>query len=109
MNVKTLFGNNLQQYRKQAKLSQEKLAELVDVSPKHMSMLETGRAFVSADLLERISQVLGVSYAALFYSPKEKSLDASDLSNIDLIVEEELEKAKCAIGSRMHDAKGKVG
>lgn len=109
MNVKTLFGNNLQQYRKNAKLSQEKLAELVDVSPKHMSMLETGRAFVSADLLERISQVLGVSYAALFYSPKEKSLDASDLSNIDLIVAEELEKAKCAIGSRVHDAKGKVG
>lgn len=89
-------------YRKKLKLSQEKMSEMVDVSPKHLSMIETGRAFVSAELIERISQVLGVSYSALFYSPTEKSIDDSDLSNIDLIVEEELEKARCAIGSRIH-------
>lgn len=48
-----------------------------------------GKSFVSAELLERISQVLRVSPSSLFYSPEENSLDESRLSQIDRIIEEE--------------------
>ena len=104
MNVKTLFGNNLHKYRKNARLSQEQLAEKLEISIKHLSTLETGKAFASAELLEKISAVLKVSLSALFYSPEETSLDGSNLSKISLIIEEEAQKAVAACKMRIHDA-----
>ena len=93
MNIKAIFGNNLHIYRKQAGLSQEKFAEYLDISTKHLSNMETGKAFVSAELLEKISEILHVSAAALFYTPQEKSADESDWSKIEAILSEEIEKA----------------
>ena len=102
MNIKQLFGKNLHEYRKSKDLSQEQLAEKLEISIKHLSTLETGKGFVSAELLEKISEVLGISPAALFYSPKEKSTDESDISNIDNIIEEELQKALLSSKTRIH-------
>ncbi len=93
MNAKKIFGDNLHFYRKQAGLSQEQLAEKLDISVKHLSTLETGKVFVSAELLEKISLVLKVSLAALFYAPSEKSIDSSDYSKICNILEEEFKIA----------------
>lgn len=104
MNVKILFGNNLHKYRKNARLSQEQLAEKLEISIKHLSTLETGKVFASAELLEKISATLHVSLSALFYSPEEESLDGSDLSKISLIIEEETQKAATACKIRIHDA-----
>lgn len=80
-------------YRKLAGLSQEALAERLEISIKHLSTLETGKGFASAELLEKISASLNVSVSALFYSPEEHSLDESRLSQIDRIIAEEAEKA----------------
>ena len=102
MDVKRIFGTNLQECRKKANLSQEQLAELVGITQKHLSSLETGKAFVSAELLERISQELNASVSALFYTPEEKSLDESTLSNIDHIIGKELEKASISIRTQIH-------
>jgi transcriptional regulator with XRE-family HTH domain len=90
MDIKAIFGANLKYYRKLRHLSQEKLAEKIDISPKHLSTLETGAGFVSADLLERIVCVLNVSASALFYTPEEKSGDDSVFNLIDTIVDKEL-------------------
>ena len=102
MNIKAIFGNNIHSYRKQRKLSQEQLAEKLDISVKHLSTLETGKVFASAELIETIALVLEVSVAALFYSPEEKSFDESDISNIENIIEEESQKAVIAIKNRLH-------
>lgn len=102
MNIKTIFGNNIHSYRKMRKLSQEQLAEKLDISVKHLSTLETGKVFASAELIETIALVLDVSVSALFYSPEEKSFDDSDISKIEAIIEEESEKAKLAIKNRLH-------
>lgn len=104
MNVKILFGNNLHKYRKNAHLSQEQLAEKLEISIKHLSTLETGKVFASAELLEKISATLNVSLSALFYSPEETSLDGSDLSKISAIIEEEVQRAVVACKMRIHDA-----
>lgn len=102
MNVKEIFGTNIHTYRKQKKLSQEQLSERLEISVKHLSNMETGKVFASAELIETIALVLEVSVAALFYSPEEKSFDESDISNIENIIEEESQKAVIAIKNRLH-------
>lgn len=102
MNIKTIFGNNIHSYRKLRKLSQEQLAEKLDISVKHLSTLETGKVFASAELIETIALVLEVSVSALFYSPEEKSFDDSDISKIEKIIEEESKKAVFAMKNRLH-------
>jgi transcriptional regulator with XRE-family HTH domain len=92
MDIKAIFGANLKHYRKLRQLSQEELAEKLDITPKHLSTLETGATFVSAKLLEKITKILIVSASALFYTTEEKSSDDSFLTIIDQIIEKELIK-----------------
>lgn len=93
MCLKQIFGNNLHSYRKLRGLSQEQLAEKLDISVKHLSTMETGKVFASAELIEKISTVLNVSISALFYTPDEKSFDDTDISKIDSILDKEVYKA----------------
>lgn len=107
MNLKQIFGNNLHTYRKLRGLSQEQLAEKLDISVKHLSTMETGKVFASAELIENISKVLNVSISALFYTPDEKSFDESDLSKIDKILEEEVYKSLSVIKDKIRTVKQK--
>jgi transcriptional regulator with XRE-family HTH domain len=93
MSIKAVFGSNLKYYRKQRHLSQEQLAEKVDITPKHLSTIETGVTFISAELLERLIKNLHVSASALFYTVEEKSTDDSVINQIEQIMENELLKA----------------
>jgi transcriptional regulator with XRE-family HTH domain len=97
MSIKATFGANLKYYRKYRHLSQERLAEMVDITPKHLSTIETGTAFVSAELLERLTKTLHVSAAALFYTVEEQSIDDSLFNKIDQLIEKELFKTSTAI------------
>ncbi len=53
-----LLGNNIALFRKQKNLSQNQLAELVDVSREHIAKIETARRNMSMDLLFKISFAL---------------------------------------------------
>lgn len=56
------FGKRLSYCRDKKNLTQEKLAEMIDVSPNYISMLETGeRDNPSKKVIRDISKVLGVS------------------------------------------------
>ncbi len=57
----SMFGVQLRRARLSCKLSQENLAQLADVSPRHVSFLETGRARPSRDLIFRLGEVLSLS------------------------------------------------
>jgi transcriptional regulator with XRE-family HTH domain len=90
MDVKKIFGSNLHSYRKLRGFSQEQLAEKLNISTKHLSTLETGKVFASAELIEKFSETLNVSVSSLFYTSEDKSLDDSELSKISLIIDSEL-------------------
>ena len=53
--------------RKAIGMSQEKLAEKIDVSVRHMSYIETARRKVCLKLLFRIAKVLGTTLDPLVY------------------------------------------
>ena len=91
--IKKVFGTNVKYYRKKRKLSQEQLAEKLNITPKHLSTIETGATFVSANLLEKITNHLLVSASALFYSVDDVSIDDSLYSKIDQMINEHFSKA----------------
>ena len=107
MDVKKIFGNNLHIYRKKQEISQEKLSETLDISTKHLSDLETGESFVSAELLENISQVLHISPSALFFTLDEMSVDESDWSKIEEIITQEVQKMMVSTKLRISGIRNK--
>lgn len=61
-----LLGLNIAYYRKANGLSQEKLAELVNISRTHMSRIETAECSVSLDVIFEICNALKITPAKLF-------------------------------------------
>ena len=55
-----LLGTNIAKYRKQKNLSQNQLAELVDVSREHIAKVETAKRNMSMNLLFNISSALNI-------------------------------------------------
>lgn len=60
------LGLNIAYYRKEKGLSQNALAELVNISRTHMSRIETADCAVSLDVVFAICDVLDVSPMKLF-------------------------------------------
>ena len=55
-----LLGKNIAKYRKQRNLSQNQLAESVDVSREHIAKIETAKRNMSMDLLFNISSAIDI-------------------------------------------------
>ena len=52
------FGLNVVYYRKRKRLTQMKLAELVDIDRSHISAIELGNVGVSFDVIFKLCEVL---------------------------------------------------
>ena len=59
-NIKLILGKNVRYYRYQNKLTQEKLAERSDLSPRYVSDIENGNGNIPVETLYKISKVLKV-------------------------------------------------
>ncbi len=57
-------------------MTQEQVAERVDLDARHLSRLEVGRHFPTLDSLERIGDVLGVPLSEFFQFPGDESTEA---------------------------------
>jgi transcriptional regulator with XRE-family HTH domain len=93
MDVKSIFGKNLKFYRKTKHLSQEELSEKVDISVKHLSSIERGLTFVSADLLEKLAVSIEIPIFYFFMNEQEIYSTDTLLNTIDRIIEKNLIKA----------------
>ncbi len=65
-NTKELLGARIREIRKARELTQEQLAEMVDVEQKHISRIEVGKNFPTIDRLERIAEALHVPMGTFF-------------------------------------------
>lgn len=75
MNIKKNLGNRIREIRISKALTQEALAEKVNLSAKSLSQIELGNNFVSAETLDYICEALEITPKALFdfnYSEKHK-------------------------------------
>lgn len=61
-----IFGINIKNYRKNRKISQEKLAEAVGISSQYVSNIECGVSFPSVTKIQAIADVLNVPAYMLF-------------------------------------------
>lgn len=91
MNIKSSLGNRIKELRKQRHLSQEKLAELVDISQNALSYIETGENFCTAETLEKIISALGIDALELFDFRHQKD-NSTLLAEINQILKNTPEK-----------------
>lgn len=59
-NLKKIFGQNLCHLRKNSKMTQEQLAEIVGMDYKTISGIETGRTFVSSEAMAKFCNYFNV-------------------------------------------------
>lgn len=66
MRLKTILGKNVKYHRYRKKFTQEKLAELLNVSPNYVGRLERGQHSPSLDKIEKIAKTLEIKPFELF-------------------------------------------
>ncbi len=70
MKLRMIFKNNVKFYRKKLKLSQEKLAELSDLSTNYIGDIERDGRKVTIDTIEKVARGLGVDPSVLLKDSK---------------------------------------
>ena len=74
-NIKKLLGKRIKEIRLKRKLTQEKLAEMVDIGTPNISYIETGKFAPAIDTLQKIADALNVSPYELYMFEALKSAD----------------------------------
>ena len=93
IDIRKVFGENVKHYRKKMGYSQEQLAEKLDISPNHLSVIETGGKFVTYKLLEKMVSIFNIMPSALFFVSGTAANDDTFQNKINEIVKKELNSA----------------
>lgn len=99
INVK--IGTNIQIARESAGYTQEKLSELIGLTPNHLSAIERGVSGASLEVLEKLCLLLGISTDHLFFG--QSSMDdealmlARQISNVPPDQKKQIKKVISAL------------
>ena len=97
------YGKVICNLRKNNNLTQEQLAEKLDISTNHLSVIETGTKFVTYKLLEKIIIELNVLPASLFQCTQTALNDKSLQNKINSVIEQEMQLSSEKIKERLCD------
>lgn len=75
MDIKKLLGERIKKVRKARGLTQEQVAEFVNIETKSFSNIETGRTYPEAENLGKIMEILKITPFELFNFEYLKSND----------------------------------
>jgi len=64
--LRTVLAENIKTYRKDMRLSQLKLASMIDSAPNYIAMIEAEKRFPTDTMLEKIAVALGKEPCELF-------------------------------------------
>ena len=64
--IKNLLGKRIKELRKQQNLTQEQLAEKMNIDQRNLSKIECGNNFITSDTLSRIVSALNIEPSELF-------------------------------------------
>lgn len=70
-----VIGKRIKKSRKSTNLTQEKVSEILKVSPEYISRIETGATKLNLEMLVKMSNVLNISPAYLLTGTNKKSDD----------------------------------
>jgi transcriptional regulator with XRE-family HTH domain len=78
------IGSRIREVRKSKHLSQDALAEIINISPSHMSDIENGKKNISLDIFMRITEALQVSADWLLRTniPSVANLQSGEIGEI---------------------------
>jgi len=80
--LKQKLGARIQEIRKSKNLTQEVLAEKIDMDKPNLSNIECGKRFMTAETLEKLANALEVEEKELFdFYPKTKYFKIQDIFN----------------------------
>ncbi len=74
IDIKKNLGSKVKKLRIKEKLTQDKLAEKLNLQTQTITFIETGRSFISCEVLERLSNFFNVVPSYFF---EEKDIDNS--------------------------------
>lgn len=89
MDTKKMIGIRISEIRNKMELTQDQLAEKMDISPKYLSSIERGKENPTLNTLINLAQCLNVDLGVIFSFPqiedpaKRKSLITSLLNKAD--------------------------
>lgn len=66
MGIKSELGQKIRRMRLKRNLTQEELAEKVDINQRTLSGIELGENFVTAETLDKLVEALGTTFEELF-------------------------------------------
>ena len=73
MGIKKEFGKRIKSLRIQNGYTQEKLSEMIDISQRALSSIESGDNFVTSDTIDKLMVAFGISVEEFFATNKFKS------------------------------------
>lgn len=73
MGIKKEFGKRIKSLRIQNGYTQEKLSEMIDISQRALSSIESGDNFVTSDTIDKLMVVFDISVEEFFATNKYKS------------------------------------
>lgn len=88
MGIKEEFGEKIKRMRQNRGLTQEELAESVDISQRALSAIERGENFVTSETLDKLLRALNTTSEEIFalthLRPKEELLEEINKNIIKL-------------------------
>ena len=80
------FIENLRFWRKKRGISQQKLSEMVNISPNYLNAIENGKNFPSPEVIQHISDILELMPYQLFLEqPEEDAPGGTIISDLVMI------------------------
>jgi len=98
-NIREVLASNLKENRRKLGLTQEKLAEMANVSLHYISMIETCNKYPKPEMVEHLAKILGIESYKLFNveddtdKPLER-LHHSIINDVKIIVKEAVDEIK---------------
>jgi transcriptional regulator with XRE-family HTH domain len=95
--IREVLATNLKEYRRRSGFSQDKLAELADISSQYLATVETCRKFPTPEVLDRLAAALDIETHLLFEvatTPEEalERLHRSVITDIKQVVREAIKE-----------------
>jgi transcriptional regulator with XRE-family HTH domain len=97
-NIREILAANLRENRRKKGLTQEKLAEMADISLRYLAMLELGKNFPSGEVLEKLSKALDIQ-TYQFFDPTSTPegavlhLEQSIVANIEKVISKVMDQS----------------